>query len=129
MLWIVVDLRVWERRKRRRLVLTEECRVSALDGEDGSCGGEVRLVGDVLRSAEVGTDADTFEDIGDGKERWDVGEAKVVRAGRDGLDLGSCQRCQSSIHKVVVDADIPCRALVRNATWVISSWEISLRLL
>lgn len=45
------------------LVLAEECAVTSLDGQDGTGGGQVCLVGDVLGSTEVGTDTDTLENV------------------------------------------------------------------
>lgn len=63
--------------------------MTALDGQDGACRSEVGLVGDELGSAEVGADTDTLKDVGDGKERWDVLEAEVVRALSDWSGTGT----------------------------------------
>lgn len=54
--------------------------MTALDGQDRACCREVGFVADVLGGAEVGADTDALEDVGNGKERWDVLEAEVVRA-------------------------------------------------
>lgn len=60
--------------------------MARLDGEDGAGGREDGLVGEERRGAEVGGDADVFEDGGRHDHAGGVGEAKLVLAGLDGLD-------------------------------------------
>ena len=55
--------------------------VTGLGGEDGTGSGEVCRVGDVLSSTEVGSDADTFEDGGEGGKGLGIGVGEGVRAG------------------------------------------------
>lgn len=66
--------------------------VARLDGEDGAGGAEDGLVGEEGRGAEVGRDADVFEDGGRLDHAGGVGEAKVVLAGLDGLDAALGER-------------------------------------
>lgn len=103
--------------------------MSALDSENGSGGGEVAWVHNVLRGTEVRADSDTLEDIGNGEEGRDVSEAKGVRARSDGGNSGSYGMCQfTTTTEAVFSLDEPDRAPLKNATWVFSSEEISFRL-
>ena len=71
-------------------------RVAGLDGEDGARGGQVRLLHDERRGAEVRRHADALEDGGRGEEALDVGVAEIVGAFLDGRGTSSCAfECQS----------------------------------
>lgn len=60
--------------------------VTSLDGEDRARGTQDRSVGEERCRAEIGRDADVFENGGRGDHAGCVGEAKIVRTRLDGLD-------------------------------------------
>ena len=66
----------------------DEGLVPGFDGQDRAGGREDRAVRDEGRCAEVGGDADVFEDCRGRDHRGGIGEAEVVRAWLDGLHAG-----------------------------------------
>jgi hypothetical protein len=60
--------------------------MARLDGEDGSCSGQVGGVGDVFGGTEVSCNADTFEDGGEGgKGLWIGIRERVIAWFRGGV--------------------------------------------
>ena len=63
--------------------------MSRLDSQTGTGRGEICLAHDIGSSAEVGRDANTFENGSGGKEGFDIFVAKVVCACGDGGNTSS----------------------------------------
>ena len=87
----------WEWRQSWGLVLTEVCRVTGLNSQDGSCGGEVVWALYELGGTKVCADTDTLEDVGDGQEGWHISQAESVCALSDWSGTSGSQTSREEV--------------------------------